>query len=145
MLMDKSKVKKIYTGRFNNGDDLLKEIENFINEKKIKKGFVSVIGAVEKAVIGYYNQETKKYIKQKYNKPMEIVSLTGNISINENKNFPHLHIVLADKTLKTVGGHLFEGTKIFAAEFFIMELTGKKLVRKFDKITKLKLFFPEKT
>jgi predicted DNA-binding protein with PD1-like motif len=109
-------------GRLNNGDDLLDKITEFINQNKIKKRFISIIGAVTEAQIGYYDQKKKVYIKKSFKKPMEIISSTENISINEGKSFAHIHIVLADKTLSAIGGHLFSGTKVFAAEFFIVEL-----------------------
>ncbi len=140
MLFDKSKVKKVYMGRLENQDDLLEKISEFINKKKIKKGFISIVGAVSEATIGYYDQIKKEYKSKTIKKSMEIVSATGNISINNNEPFPHIHIVLADKTLNTVAGHLFPGTKIFAAEFTIIEFTGKDLIRKPDAITKLNLW-----
>ncbi len=140
MIVDKSKIKKIYTGRIDMEKDLLDAITEFININNIQKGYISIIGALSEVTIGYYDQTKKVYKKKKLKKIMEIVSATGNISINEGKNFPHIHIILADKTLNTFGGHLFTGSKVFAAEFTIIELKGKPLIRKFDPVTRLNLW-----
>ena len=72
---------------------------------------------------------------------MEILSLIGNISLKDDKPFVHAHITLADQEGRAWGGHLAEGTKVFAGEFVIQEyLTEKPLVRHLDEETGLFLW-----
>jgi len=125
--------------KLNYGEDITQAITEKCRRKKIKSAFVFFIGAVKIATIGYYNQKTKKYKKIFINKPMEIVSGIGNISVKEGKQFLHAHISLADKNGKLSGGHLFSPTIVFACEVFIIP-QKQKLVRKFDEKTGLFLW-----
>lgn len=128
-------------GRFESGDDLLAALTKLCQEKKVKLGTFSIIGAVTGAKLGYYNQDEKKYTGcVELNKKLEITSCIGNISIKDGEIFPHAHITLADWEGKAYGGHLMPGTIVFAAEFFIQELKGKDLIRQRDPKTGLPLW-----
>ena len=52
----------------------------------------------------------------------------------------HAHINLADSEGRTFGGHLAEGTTIFATELYLEELKGEKKIRRFDQETGLTLW-----
>ncbi len=131
---------KILMGRLQKGEDLLFELQKVVEKNNISIGKVEVIGAVTEARFGYYNQDKKVYEHNKIKENLEIVSCIGNISILDDKPMIHAHIVFADKEGKTYGGHLAEGTKIFASEAIITEMKGKQLERKFDKPTELTLW-----
>jgi hypothetical protein len=74
-------------------------------------------------------------------KPMEILSLMGNVSLKDDKPFVHAHITLADARGVAMGGHLAEGTIVFACEFMIEEyISDRALVRYFDEKTGLFLW-----
>ncbi|MDD5688461.1 MAG: DNA-binding protein [Elusimicrobia bacterium] len=123
----------------NYGEDITDAIISICKRKKINSGVVFFIGAVQKATLGYYHQNTKKYKKIFLNKPLEIVSGMGNISFKNKKHFLHAHISLSDKNGKVFGGHLFSPTIIFVCEVFILR-ENKKLSRGFDKQTGLFLW-----
>ena len=132
---------RIFVGRLEHGDDLLGEITSLCAKNKISSGFISLIGAVENVRLGYYDQIKKAYtgcveLKRK----LEIASCSGNISIKDGEIFVHAHIVLADLKGKAYGGHVMPGTRVFAAEYFIFELLGKKLHRVKDPSTGLPLW-----
>ncbi|MCB4791011.1 MAG: DNA-binding protein [Elusimicrobia bacterium] len=136
-----TKVKRNFMGRFNYGDDLLDKLNSFCKEHGIKIGAVQVIGAVQKAKMGYYSQSEKKYTGcVELDKKLEIASCIGNVSLKDEKVFVHAHIVLADYDGKAFGGHLMPGTIVFAAEFFIQEMEGEALKRVPDPSTGLPLW-----
>ena len=143
-MVNSYKIKNFYIGKLSNGADLLSELESFCSEKGIKTGTLTGIGAVKDVTLGYYNQIEKKYYKLHFNKPFEITSLNGNISIKDNKAMVHAHIIISDSDGKTFGGHLMQGTTIFACEFWISELEGERLVRGYDEITGLPLWKEDK-
>ncbi|MBS3810723.1 MAG: DNA-binding protein [Halanaerobiales bacterium] len=130
----------IYMGRLEKNDDLLKELTNIVQQNNIEAASIKVIGAVQKARIEYYDQDKFEYKYKEFDQALEIVSCIGNISILEGKPFIHAHIILADREGNCYGGHLAEGSKVFAAEFVIQTLQGNKLIRKFQDDTKLKLW-----
>jgi hypothetical protein len=52
----------------------------------------------------------------------------------------HAHAVLADIDGRTIGGHVFSETLVYAGEIYIRELLGKPLEREYDDITGLSLW-----
>lgn len=134
---------RAFIGRFEHNGDLLSSITVFCKKENIRLGVFTVIGALTSAKLGYYDQEKKEYVycitlKDK----LEITSCTGNISLKNSEIFVHAHITLADLRGKCYGGHLMEGSAIFAAEYCIKELAGTKLERKHDPQTGLSLWMP---
>lgn len=130
-----------FLGRFRNNTDFLAELDNFCLREKITLGVFSVIGALTKAKMGYYDQDKQKYVECVHlDKKLEITSCMGNISLKDGKPFVHAHVTLADLQGNCYGGHLMPGANVFAAEYFIQELTGGELERKFDSETGLQLW-----
>lgn len=130
-----------FLGRFEYGDDLLSVLTDFCNQNKISMGVFNLIGAVQKARMGFYKQEKKEYVDCiNLDKKLEISACMGNISLKDNEIMVHAHISLSDYAGKTYGGHLRPGTIIFAAEFYIQELIGDQLVRGKDEKTGLPLW-----
>jgi len=131
---------KIFMGSINYGTDLLEELENICVEKGIQLGHIEALGAVQKACIGYYDQKSREYGYNTLENPHEILTLSGNVSIKDEKPMVHAHIVLADGKGRACGGHLAAGTVVFACEFLIYSFKGKVLKRGFDEKTDLSLW-----
>jgi hypothetical protein len=128
---------RTYIFKINKGKDLLEQLSDFCHDNQIKCGILSGIGSLENATLAYFDQAKKKYEKIVVTKETEILSLTGNISIMDNRSNVHAHVVLAQKDGTIVGGHLAVGSKVYLAEIYIQELVGEPKVRKQDKVTKL--------
>ena len=122
------------------GTDLLEGLTSIVQKENIRLGRIHAIGATTHAVVAYYDQNTKKYNPMEFSGGMEILNLTGNISIRDGKPFVHVHIVLSDREGKSFGGHVLPGTKLFALEVFIEELEGDELVRAHEEKTGLYLW-----
>ncbi|RQW80779.1 MAG: DUF296 domain-containing protein [Methanothrix sp.] len=109
---------------------------------EIATGVFSAIGALSSAELGHYDQVKHEYGKIQVEKPVELVSFSGNISARDGQPFVHAHAVLADRDGKVLGGHLMKGC-VFAAEVHLQELLGQPLVRVHDPTTGLKLWGEE--
>jgi predicted DNA-binding protein with PD1-like motif len=128
-------------GRLAKGEDLLAALSKLAQEHGITLGEVSAIGAVSRARIGYYNQAERQYYYLDLARPLEILSLIGNISLKDGKPMVHAHVTLGDKEGRAFGGHLAEGTLVFACEFAILEhQSATSLVRQMDEPTGLFLW-----
>ncbi len=128
-------------GRLAKGEDLLMALERLAQEHGITLGEVTAIGAVSQARIGYYHQEERKYYFLDLARPLEILSLIGNISVKDGKPMVHAHVTLGDSEGRAFGGHLAEGTLVFACEFAILEhQSAISLVRQMDETTGLFLW-----
>ncbi|MFA5097312.1 MAG: PPC domain-containing DNA-binding protein [Candidatus Margulisiibacteriota bacterium] len=137
----KPKPGRLFIGRFESGENLLEALTSFCKKENIRLGVFNVIGAVRNVKLGYYEQSTKKYTDcASIDKKLEISNCTGNISLKDGEILVHAHITLADFEGKAFGGHLMPGTEIFAAEYFIQELTGGELNRVKDEKTGLPLW-----
>lgn len=128
-----------HVGRLPKGSDLLAGLIEIVQKKRVKVGILWVIGALESVSFAYYDQIEKTYRESRIEKGVEILSLMGNISERDGKPFIHAHIVVGDES-NIYGGHLVEGSKVFAAEYHILELEGSGLLRKFDPETGLFLW-----
>ncbi len=137
------KVKETYLFRLPHGRDLLEALGEECRQRGIKVGFISVIGAVKEATIGYYDQKEREYRSRRLPQPLEITSCTGNVSLKEGEAFIHLHILLSDRDGRTYGGHLLSPTPIFAAEAWVVELEGPPPERHFDETTGLFLWLED--
>jgi len=139
-ILKEVKQKYIFMGRLRHGADLLDELTGICRERDIRLGRVDAIGAVKKACVGFYDQEKQEYRFMTIGKPLEITNLTGNISIKDGSPFVHAHVTLADSTGGTYGGHLAQGTTVFACEYMIESFEGPSFERCPDRETGLSLW-----
>jgi predicted DNA-binding protein with PD1-like motif len=118
--------------------DLLLSLRDVVKKLGINSGTLNFIGALRGATLYYYIQDEKRFHKNVFEGPLEIVSGMGNIATLNDELVIHCHVVLADKKGTCYGGHLAEGSKVFAAEVHIRELSPQ-MKRNFDPVTGLNL------
>lgn len=133
-------LKRRWMGRLDYDADLLMQLTQFCIDHAITLGRVEAIGAVKKARIGYYDQQDRSYSYMDLERPLEILALKGNISLKDDQPFVHAHITLSDEHGSAFGGHLAEGTVVFAGEFILDQYTGPSLTRTPDTSTGLSLW-----
>ena len=111
--------------RLKPGQDLKTSIQELVNEKQIKAGWISTgMGSLARYNIRFANQPAGNSDSGHF----EIVSLTGTVSVNGS----HLHISISDHTGKTLGGHLLEGCIIYTTAEIVI-LSSNDLVFKREK------------
>lgn len=119
--------------------DLLLSLKDLVNKLQVRSGCINLIGALRNANLLYYIQDEKRFTKNAFEGPLEIASGIGNIATINDDTVIHCHLVLAGKNGACLGGHLAEGSRVFAAEVNIRELSPP-LKRKYDPQTGLNLF-----
>ena len=134
---------RVFICRLDYESDLLESLRRFAEEKGINAAVFSALGALKNASLAFYDQKTKKYVKEKISRPLELLSCIGNIAKIDGKTVVHAHIVVSDSEGRAYGGHLDVETIIFSCELFLTELRGINLKRKYDKTTGLNLFMFE--
>jgi len=112
---------KVHAFRLIPGQDLKKEIDNYVIIKHIKAGsIISCVGNLSKANIrmAAYKSTDKVQPVKTFNGTFEIVSLIGTLEEGNS----HLHISISDKVGKVTGGHLKVGSIVgVTAEIVIGE------------------------
>jgi predicted DNA-binding protein with PD1-like motif len=129
---------KLHAFRLLPDQDLKEESNKFVKLKNIKAGFIlTCVGSLKTATLRLADENIIKTFEEKF----EIVSLVGTLSTSGN----HLHVSLADKNGKTIGGHLKTGCLIYTtAEIVIGETDKFKFKREFDEKTGFKELVIEK-
>lgn len=130
----------LIVGRISRGRDLLDELTALCRREGVRLGRVEAIGALEKARLAFYDQSARKYRFHSFRRPLELVQLAGNVSIRDGAAMVHAHVTLSDRHGRCFGGHLAPGTIVFACEFIIEALDGKRLERWPDEATGLALW-----
>ena len=130
---------RAFLGRLPEGGDIVQSLTVFCQEEEIRAGWISAIGTVRWASLGYFEQETQSYKRIPVEEEMEIISCQGNVSLKGDEPFVHLHISLSGPEGEMISGHLFE-SEIFVGEFYLQEMEGPDLVRKPDSQSGLSLW-----
>jgi predicted DNA-binding protein with PD1-like motif len=125
-----------YLLRLDTGEEIFTGIADFAARQAIEAGFVSGIGAARGVVLGYYDLQRREYIRRTIESDVEIVSLSGNIALKDERPFPHLHILVSGPDFGVLGGHFFEGRTAATCELLIRPLPGPAR-RVFDATTGL--------
>ena len=109
-----------YLIRLDKGEKLLESVEQFAHETKLEGAWVNGLGAASEVTLRIYDLDKKEYRSQKFDGPLEVASLTGNIAFDEEGKFVlHLHGVFGDDKYQTVGGHVQDLTAAATLELFI--------------------------
>lgn len=124
--------------RLDENEELINSVAKFTAENKITAGIFTGIGSAKELVCSYYNISTKQFEDHILSENIEIVSLTGNIAILDDKHLIHAHGVFSKKDFSTIGGHVKKLIISATCEITLHILEGR-LVRKKDLVTGLNL------
>ena len=92
--------------RLDKGDEIVASMEKACAGQPVRYAHFSGIGACRKAEIAHFDTREKKYHSKKLEGTLEILSLSGNITIADGRPFVHAHIVLGLPDFSVQGGHL---------------------------------------
>jgi predicted DNA-binding protein with PD1-like motif len=114
------------------GDEVIANLTAFAKEKHLGASRFTAIGGFQEVTLGYFDLEKKDYRKIPVHEQVEVLSLVGDVTIDE-KGEPkiHAHVVLGRSDASTRGGHLVEGRVRPTLEVMLVESPGH-LRRKYD-------------
>ena len=72
------------------GDEVIGELGNFVREQEVEAASLTAIGAFSRAVLGYFQWETKQYKKITVDAQVEVLSLLGDVAVGDQG--PTLHL-----------------------------------------------------
>ena len=132
-------ISHVVSGRVPAGRDLLKEIRDILSRERVLSGYISVIGSIERAWLGYFDWGKKGYQTIVVEGPLELLSCSGNVTLFEDAPFVHLHALVGGPDGRPSGGHVLEGCKVPIAEYTILVYGGEPLRRRRDEDTGMNL------
>jgi uncharacterized protein len=109
---------------FDKGDEVVSTLQRFAKEHGLTASRFSAIGALEGAVLGYFDWERKDYDRIPVQEQVEVLSLNGDIALDGDQPKVHAHTVLGRRDGSTVGGHLLEATVRPTLEVVLVESPG---------------------
>lgn len=122
-LVSKPNETRVWIVVLEQGEEAKKELIQWSADAKIENASLVALGAFEKAVVGYFDVEKKKYQPIPVDEQVEVISLIGDI-VPDDKGKPsvHAHTVLGRRDGSTRGGHLLEGHVRPTMEVTVTEL-----------------------
>jgi len=103
------------------GDEVAAGLTEFAEQNHIKVAHFTAVGAIDSGVLGWFDPDKRAYKKILINQEAEVVSLSGNIALQNGKPFVHAHCVVALSDGSTRGGHSIEGHVSLAMQVFVVD------------------------
>ncbi|GGC68508.1 hypothetical protein GCM10011387_22400 [Pedobacter quisquiliarum] len=90
------------------GDELMSGIAAFAEQYHVKYAHYTGFGDAMSAKLGWFDAGRKMFKSVPLDQPSEVTSMTGDISLYNNKPLAHTHFSTAIEDGSVYGGHLFE-------------------------------------
>lgn len=129
---------KTYAIVFDVGDEVIAGLTAFAREHQLEASDFTGLGAFSSATLGFFEIEQQDFRQIPVNQQVEVLSLVGNITLENEEPKVHAHVVLGCADGTTRGGHLLEGHARPTLELVLSE-APVQLRRRFDAATGLAL------
>jgi uncharacterized protein len=123
---------------FDKGDEFISRLTEFAKRQKLAGSHFTAIGAFSGVTLGYFDRNKMEYQQIPLNEQVEVLSLTGNIALDNDEPKVHAHVVVGRFDATTRGGHIMEAYVWPTLEVIVVE-EPKHLQRKTDEETGLAL------
>jgi hypothetical protein len=123
---------------FEKDDEVVDCMRRFAAEQRLLASHFTAIGAFSDVVLGFFDREKKDYKKIPIHEQTEVLSLTGDVTLQQDRRIIHAHIVVGKSDGTAHGGHLMEGHVFPTLELILVE-SPKYLQRRLDKDSGLAL------
>jgi hypothetical protein len=130
-----------YAVIFDKNEEFIGGLTSWAKENKLGGSHFTAIGAFRDATLGYFDREKKDYRKISVYEQVEVLSLIGDVALNEGTPQVHAHVVVGKADGSAHGGHILEA-RVWPTLEVILTESPKHLRRKFDPETGLALIEP---
>lgn len=90
------------------GDAVMEQLQRFARENDLTASNFTAIGAFSDARIGFFDLRKEDYEAIAINEQVEVLSLVGDITLDNGKPKIHAHVVVGKRDGTAHGGHLLE-------------------------------------
>ncbi|MFR9725156.1 PPC domain-containing DNA-binding protein [Streptomyces sp. MS19] len=123
------------------GDEAFAEISAFARAERVTGAGLTAVGACREATLGWFDPEAADYRATSFTEQMEVLSLLGDIALQDDRPALHAHIVLGRRDSSAIGGHLLRAVVFPTMEVIVTE-TPTHLRKRVDPETGLALIAP---
>jgi predicted DNA-binding protein with PD1-like motif len=93
---------------FDQGDEVMENLVVFASEQRLTAAHFTAIGAFSDVTLGFLDPETKEYERIVVHEQVEVLSLVGDVSLEDGEPRVHAHVVVGKRDGRAYGGHLLE-------------------------------------
>jgi predicted DNA-binding protein with PD1-like motif len=126
---------------FDTGDEAMAGLASFAKKESLSGSHFTAIGAFSRAIVAYFDWSSKEYRPIPIDQQVEVLSFTGDITVENGQSKVHAHVVLGKADGTAHGGHLLEGHVRPTLEIVVTE-TPRHLYRRLDPTSGLALIDP---
>lgn len=120
------------------GDEAVSTLEAFAREQQLSASRITAIGAFSRVTLGYFDWQKKAYDRIEVDEQVEVLSLLGDLALQDGQAKLHAHVVLGRRDASALGGHLMSATVRPTLEVLITD-SPSYLARRIDPATGLAL------
>ena len=131
-------VEKTYVVVFDKGEEVVAGLLDFARRNRLSGSHLVAIGALQDVVLGYFDRERKEYGRIPVQEQVEVLSLIGNLAVQEGEHKLHAHLVIGKRDGTAHGGHLLEA-HVWPTLEVVIEEQPEHLARRIDPETSLAL------
>jgi predicted DNA-binding protein with PD1-like motif len=94
---------------FEIGDEVVAGLLHFAKDEKLTGAHLTAIGAFERVTLGFFEVAKKDYIRVPIREQVEVLSMVGNIAVDDRGDPKlHAHVVVGKSDGTAHGGHLLD-------------------------------------
>jgi uncharacterized protein len=120
------------------GDEVTSSLLTFAKDNKLSASHFTAIGAFDSVTLGFFERDRKDYKRIRIEEQVEVLSLAGDITLEDDRPKVHAHVVVGKSDGSAHGGHLLEARVWPTLEVIVVE-SPSHLERKMDEETGLAL------
>jgi predicted DNA-binding protein with PD1-like motif len=118
-----------YLIRLERGEEVHASLTAWAASAGCEGAVLTGLGAVEDVELGFYHLDRREYERRVERGPLELLSLTGNLSVVDETPVLHAHVVLMRDDFTLAGGHLFRARVAVTGEISVAR-TDLRLTRR---------------
>jgi predicted DNA-binding protein with PD1-like motif len=104
------------------GEEILSSLKSVAHKEHLTGSSFKAIGALSEVELGWFNWNEKDYeTAVKLHEQVELLSLIGDIALEDNEPQVHAHVVIGRQDGSAHGGHLLKATVRPTCEIVITE------------------------
>ena len=106
------------------GEEVIGCLADFAKQNNLKASQFTGIGAFRQLTLGFFDFTRKDYLRTEIREQVELLSLIGDITLNDDKHLVHPHVVVGKADCTAHGGHLLRAIVHPTLELIINESPG---------------------
>jgi uncharacterized protein len=123
------------------GDEAVAALTAFARDHDLAAAHFTAIGAFSDVTLGYFDREQKDYRKIPISEQVEVLSLLGDVALDNEQPKLHAHVVVGKSDGTAHGGHLLSAHVWPTLEVILTE-SPSHLRRRTDRESGLALIVP---